>query len=281
MNKGKLGKKIGKLILLILVFIAVLIQIYPLFWIFTSSFKGAAEFSERPAYTLPASFNFENYRTVIFDSNIPRYFLNSTVVAFATLILLSFLGSLAGFALSKMHFKGKNLIFVYLMAGMMVPIFVGLIPIFQMYNLLGLRDTYLSLILPQVGFAIPISMFLYMGFMDYIPNELQESAFIDGASPVRVYAQIMMPMCLNATITVLTFNFISVWNEYTFANTFISAANMRTLPIGLTEFLSGLGMRNWGLTFAAIGISILPTLVIYFFLNDKVIDGMASGAIKG
>ncbi len=281
MNKGKLGKKIGKLILLILVFIAVLVQIYPLFWIFTSSFKGAAEFSERPAYTLPASFNFENYRTVIFDSNIPRYFLNSTVVAFATLILLSFLGSLAGFALSKMHFKGKNLIFVYLMAGMMVPIFVGLIPIFQMYNLLGLRDTYLSLILPQVGFAIPISMFLYMGFMDYIPNELQESAFIDGASPVRVYAQIMMPMCLNATITVLTFNFISVWNEYTFANTFISAANMRTLPIGLTEFLSGLGMRNWGLTFAAIGISILPTLVIYFFLNDKVIDGMASGAVKG
>jgi raffinose/stachyose/melibiose transport system permease protein len=281
MNKGKVGKIIGKTILIFLVFCAVLIQIYPLFWIFTSSMKTSAEFSENPAYALPSSFYFENYRSVIFESNIPRYFLNSTIVAFATLILLSFLGSLAGFAISKMHFKGKNAIFLYLMAGMMVPIFVGLIPIFQMYNALGLRDTYLSLILPQVGFAIPISMFLYMGFMDFIPNELQESAFIDGATAVRVYAQIMMPMCMNATITVLTFNFISVWNEYTFANTFISAGHMRTLPIGLTEFLSGLGMRNWGLTFAAIGISILPTLVVYFFLNDRVIDGMAAGAIKG
>lgn len=281
MNKGKAGKIVGKTVLGIFVLIAVVVQFYPLFWIFASSLKTNEEFSMKPAYTLPDSFYLENYRSVLFESNIPRYFLNSLIVAFCTLMLLVLLGSLAGFAIAKMHFKGKNAIFMYLMAGMMIPIFVGLIPIFQVYNALGLRDTYISLILPQVGFGIPISMFLYMGFMDYIPNELQESAYLDGASPWRVYWQIMMPMCMNATITVLTFNFITVWNEYTFANTFISDAMMRTLPIGLTDFLSGMGTRDWGLTFAAIGVSILPTLIIYFFLNNKVIDGMAAGAVKG
>jgi len=281
MNKGKLGKITGKTLLGIFVGIAVLVQFYPLFWIFTSSIKTNEEFTMKPAYTLPDGIYLEHYRKVIFESNIPRYFLNSLIVAFCTLICLVVVGSLSGFALAKMKFRGRNFVFMFIMAGMMIPLFVGLIPIFQFYNALGLRDTYTSLILPQVGFGLPVSMFLYMGFMEYIPSEMEESAFLDGATPWCVFTRIIMPMCVNATITVLTFNFITVWNELTFANTFISEQMMRTIPIGLTDFLSGMGTRDWGMTFAAIGASILPTLIIYFFLNNKVIDGMAAGAVKG
>jgi raffinose/stachyose/melibiose transport system permease protein len=271
----------GKIILLLLVITAVIIQAYPLFWIFMSSLKSSDEFMANPSYKLPEKVIFTNYIYVLTQTNIPKYFLNSVIVAFFTLIFQCFLGSLAGFALSKMTFRAKNFVFIFFMFGMMIPIFVGLIPIFRMYNVLGLRDTYASLIIPQVGFAIPISMYLFMGFMDFIPNEIQESAFMDGASPFKVYISIIMPMSANAIITVLTFNFISVWNEYTLATTFISATRMRTLPVGLTEFLRGMGTRDWGGIFASIGISILPTLIIYFLLNDKIIESMAAGAIKG
>jgi raffinose/stachyose/melibiose transport system permease protein len=277
--KGKIS--IGKFILLLLVVITVVVQAYPLFWIFMSSLKSSEEFMANPSYKLPEKVIFSNYINVIMNSSILKYFVNSVIVAFFTLIFQCFLGSLAGFALSKMTFRAKNFVFVYFMIGMMIPIFVGLIPIFQMYNFFGLRDTYASLIIPQVGFAIPISMYLFMGFMDFIPNEIQESAFMDGATPLTVYLRIMMPMSANAVITVLTFNFISVWNEYTLATTFISATKMRTLPVGLTEFLRGMGTRDWGGIFASIGITILPTLIIYFILNDKIIESMATGAIKG
>lgn len=278
-NKKKITP--GRIILLLLIICAILIQIYPLFWVFMSSVKTTEDFLSKPAYMMPQKIILSNYVRVVTETSIPRYFMNSAIVAFFTLVFLAFLGSLAGFALSKMVFPGKNLIFVYFMIGIMIPMFVGIIPIFQMYKILGLRDTYASLILPQVGFGIPIAMFLFAGFMDFIPNEIQESAFMDGASPLTVYLRIMMPMSSNAVITVLTFNFISVWNEVTFANTFISNMKMRTLPIGLTEFLRGMGTRDWGTTFASIGISILPTLIIYFILNDKIIEGMAAGAIKG
>lgn len=278
----KNGRKIiKKSIFGIFILCAVVIQMYPLFWIFTSSLKTSEDFITNPAYTLPERLYFMNFFRVLTESDIIRYFLNSVVVAVVTLTLLVILGSLSGFALAKMIFRGKNIVFFYIMTGMMIPIFVGLIPIFQMYNAFGLRDTYISLILPQVGFGIPISMFLYMGFMNYIPREMEESAFLDGASPLAVYLRIIMPMAKNATITVLTFNFIMVWNEYIFAHTFIHTASMRTLPLGLTDFLRGMGMRDWGQTFASIALSILPTLVIYFILNDKIIEGMTAGAIKG
>jgi len=280
-NKIRNRSPIGKFFLIVFVVCAVAFQIYPIFWIFMSSLKTSEDFITNPAYRLPEMLYFNNYIRVIFESGMPRFFLNSVIVASITLLALAFLGSLAGFALSKMVFKGKNIIFLFFMAGITIPIFVSLIPMFQIYNALGLRNTYISLILPQVGFGIPISMFLYMGFMDFIPSEMEESAYLDGATPFTVYRKIIMPMSTNATITVLTFNFVMVWNEYTFAHTFISQSAMRTLPIGLTDFLRGMGMRDWGQTFAAISVSILPTLIIYFILNDKIMGGMTAGAVKG
>jgi len=163
---------------------------------------------------------------------------------------------------------------------MMVPIFIALIPMFQIYNMVGLRNTYLALIFPQVGFNLAIAMYLYMGFMRYIPFSLLESAYLDGASSFTVYRKIVMPMSLNATITILTFTFIGIWNEFTFSKTFISNAMMKTVPVGLSDFVAAYGTRDWGATFASISISILPTLIIYFVLNDRVIEGMAAGAVK-
>ena len=168
----------------------------------------------------------------------------------------------------------------FFLLGMMIPVFACLIPMFQVYNFLGLRNTYLALIIPQIGFSLPICIYLYTGFMSFLPNALMEAAVIDGAGTGMVFWKIIIPMSKNTTITILTFNFVSIWNEFTYANTFISSSAMKTLPVGLNDFVGQYGRVEWGSTFAAITLAILPTLLIYFILNKHVMIGMTAGAVK-
>ena len=168
----------------------------------------------------------------------------------------------------------------FFLFGMMVPIFSCLIPMFQIYNRIGLRNTYWALVLPQIGFGLPMCIYLYTGFFKFMPDSLLEAAVIDGATMGTTFRKIVVPMAKNTTMTVLTYNFVFVWNEFTYANTFISSSDMKTLPIGLNDFVGQFGRVDWGSTFAAIVISILPTLIVYFILNRNIIEGMAAGAVK-
>lgn len=167
------------------------------------------------------------------------------------------------------------------MMGLMIPIFVALIPLFRIYNELGLINTHWAVILPQFGFALPISMYLFIAFMDQIPNSLIEAAYMDGGGAFRIYLSIILPLSKNTIVTVAIFQFIGIWNEFTFANTFLSTSEMKTIPIGLNDFVNSYGMRDWGLTFAAVAATVLPTLIIFFFLNRQVMSGMTAGAEKG
>jgi raffinose/stachyose/melibiose transport system permease protein len=120
-----------------------------------------------------------------------------------------------------------------------------------------------------------------VGFMKYIPDSLLEAAMLDGAGPVRTFVQVVFPLSLNTTITIITFNFIFVWNEFVFANTFLNDPQMKTLPVGLNDYVGLFGKTDFGATYAAIVVAILPTLLLYFFLNKRVIEGMAAGAVRG
>jgi raffinose/stachyose/melibiose transport system permease protein len=198
-----------------------------------------------------------------------------------TLLLTILLGAPAAYAIEKLRFRGNTKVMAFFLLGIMIPIFVSLLPMFQIYNALGLRNTYLSLVLPQVGFSLPLCIYLYCGFMRYVPNSLMESAYLDGAGPFLVFRKIIFPMSRNTTITIITFNFIFIWNEFTFANTFMTSSRMKTLPLGLNDFVGLYGYTDWGATYAAIAVTIIPTLVLYFILNKSVIEGMAAGAVKG
>jgi raffinose/stachyose/melibiose transport system permease protein len=264
--------------LVLLVF--VIIQVYPIFWVITSSFKTQAELIHNAPYSLPESFYFGNYISMFKNSKIPTYFWNSSVVAVLTLFFTIIIGAPAAFAIEKMKFAAGGKILTFFLLGIMIPIFVTLLPMFQMYNALGLRNTYFSLIIPQVGFNLPICIYLYCGFMRYVPNSLIESANLDGAGAFKIFSKVILPMSKNTTITIITFNFIFIWNEFIFANTFMTSSKMKTLPLGLNDFVGLYGFTDWGATYAAITITILPTLLIYFILNKSVIEGMAAGAVK-
>jgi raffinose/stachyose/melibiose transport system permease protein len=257
-----------------------IIQVYPIFWVITSSFKTHAEVINNAPYSLPHSFYFGNYVSMLKNSKIPTYFLNSSIVALLTLLFTILIGAPAAFAIEKLKFSGSGKVMTFFLIGIMIPIFVTLLPMFQIYNALGLRNTYFSLFLPQVGFNLPICIYLYSGFMRYVPNSLLESAYLDGGGSFAIFRKIILPMSVNTTITIITFNFIFIWNEFIFANTFMTSSNMKTLPLGLNDFVGLFGYTDWGATYAAITVTIVPTLILYFILNKQVIEGMAAGAVK-
>ena len=277
--KGKKFRMVTIFFYIILILFAV-IQIYPVIWVIASSLKTEEELVNCASYTLPSELYFGHYRNALKNSNIPRAYLNSIIVAVSTLLLEISLDCPAAYAITKLRFKsGKKLLSFFLM-GMMIPTFVCLIPMFRVYNILGLRNTYLALILPQVGFGLPLGIYMYTGFMGFISDSLLEAANIECAGPLQIFFRIVVPMVKNTTITIVTFKFIYVWNEFTYANTFMTSKAMKTLPVALKDFAGENGLVEWGATYAAITMAILPTLVIYFLLSKNVIEGMALGAVK-
>lgn len=269
----------GAMYLLVLIFVGG--QILPLAWAIMSSFKSPTDVAENPSYALPVEIYFGNYVRVLTDSNLPLYFLNSTIVALLTIGITVALGAPAAFAIEKLAWKRSRAVMAYFLVGIMIPIFVALLPMFQAYSALGLRNSFWAVVIPQVGFNLPICIYLYGGFMRHVPDALLEAAQLDGAGPWRAFRSLIFPLARNTTITVITFNFIFVWNEFVFANTFLTDEVLKTLPVGLNDFVGAYGARDWGATFAAIVISLLPTLILYFFLNKQVIEGMAAGAVRG
>ena len=269
-----------RILFYIFLIVVLVIQTYPMFWVLMSSFKTKDDMAFLEAYSMPSSLYLGNYITALFESNLIRYFLNSVIVAVGTLVGIVILSAPAAYAISKIQFKQNERLLSFFLLGMMIPIFACLIPMFQIYNAVGLRNTYLYLILPQIGFSLPMAIYLYTGFMKFVPNSLLEAATIDGANSFQIFSKIMFPMAKNSTITIIIYNFVNIWNEFTYANTFMTKGIMKTLPVGLNDFVGEMGRRDWGGTFAAIVLAILPTLIIYFILNKNVMEGMAAGAIK-
>jgi raffinose/stachyose/melibiose transport system permease protein len=250
-----------KMFMYLVLLVVLIIQAYPIFWIFMSSIKPAEEHIYRPPYALPKVFTADNYLHLT-NTPIIIYFKNSVVVAAVTLAGIMVLASLASYPLSKMEFRGRKLIRNFFMMGFMIPIFVSLIPMFSIYNVLGLKNTYWSLIIPQLGFSTPMAIYLYIGFLEKMPDSLLEAAYIDGASSFQIFFQIVVPLLRNVMASVTIFNFVFIWNEFTFANTFISSSAMKTIPIGLNDFVNNFGLRDWGLTFTAVSatIRLLPKI---------------------
>ena len=238
-----------RIIFYAVILIFVVVQIYPIFWVVCSSLKTPDEMRYTAQYALPSGFYPGNYISAFTISSIPRYFINSTVVAVLTLIGIVLLGCPVAFVISKVRIKHADALMGFFLFGMMIPIFACLIPMFQIYNALGLRNTYWALVIPQVGFGLPMCIYLYTGFFKFMPDSLLEAAVIDGAGMGTVFGKIVLPMA-------------------------------KTLPVGLNDFVGLFGRVDWGSTFAAIVISILPTLIVYFILNKNIIEGMAAGAVK-
>ena len=263
------------------VVLLLLIEAYPILWMVLSAFKTQSEFAVNPSYALPEGLYYQNFIDAWTTGKMGIFFFNSTVVTLVSLVLIVVLSTTASFAIVKMKWRLKGAVSMLFNAGIMVPVAIVLIPLFSMYKGLGMLNTYWSLIFTYTGFGLSLSIYLIAAYMQSLPDELLEAGVIDGCTIFGIFSRIVVPLTMNAIVTVLVIQFFFRWNDMIFSMTFISRTAMKTVQTGLMYFSNEWGSRNWGAIFAAITMSVLPTLGLYSFLNKLVIDGMTAGAVKG
>lgn len=253
--------------------------LYPLIWLLLSSFKTNSELYTNP-WGLPETFSFGNYKQAIIEGNIFQYFVNSVIIAVVTVVVAVLLSCMVSYAIVRMKWKLSKLVLNIFLIGMMIPVYATVIPLFSMFNKIGILNTHLAVILPHIGVAFPMAIFILTGFMETLPRELEEAAVMDGCSLYRLFFWIVMPIAKSPIVTVAVVTFIGVWNDLLLPQIFLTDSSKMTLPVGLTEF-QGQYATNYVVEIAAVIITIIPSVIVYIGLHRHIMEGMVAGAVKG
>jgi len=270
-----------RLPMILLLTVLLIIVVYPLIWLFLSPFKTQSEFLNEPFYTLPGSLNLDNYVSAFTTGQMGTYILNSIIAVFPSLIIMLVLGVAAAFALEVMIFKGRGGILLVFLAGIMVPAQMILLPLFTVFFKTGLTGTLWPLIITYVAHGLPLTVFMMATYFRAVPREMFEAATIDGANIYQMFWRVGVPMVRNAILTVGLVQFFFLWNDLLIAVTFINTQELQTIQVGLLNFTGPYGSIQYGPIFAAVCVSVLGTLLIYLFLNQRIMRGLAAGSVKG
>lgn len=253
--------------------------IFPIIWMIYSSLKTDQEFS-LDILSLPKKLIFDNYAQAIEEGNIGSYFMNSmfnTLITVAVVIVIAFV---TGYCLSRFKFRGRTFVYYMFLSGMLIPIYALLIPIFVEFKSLGLLNKRYTLILPYIAFALPVAVFLVESSVASVPIEIEEAACIDGSSFLHTMFAIVMPMCRPVLSTSAILTFLNTWNEFPLALVLIRSNSLKTMPIGLTNFVGSYTV-NYPLMLAALVVSTLPVVIMYLLFYNQIMKGMTAGAVKG
>jgi raffinose/stachyose/melibiose transport system permease protein len=265
----------------ILVAIILVVEIYPLFWILTSSFKSQDEFSTAPLWSMPQHFDFGNYSAAWLTANLGTDALNSITVTLVSMVVILALGSAAAFALEVMVWRGQNSILLFVIGGLMVPTQLILLPLFTIYFKLGINNSLLPLIITYIGQGLPLTVFLMATYFRSVPRELFEACALDGGGVFRCFFSVGLPMVRNGIFTLGMLMFFSVWNDLLVALTFNSKPSLSTIQVGLLNFNGQYGQVEYGPLLAAISIVIFATFIVYALINQRVMRGLTAGSVKG
>lgn len=286
---------------------------FPMIWLLYTSAKSTREIYQNPfglprLVTRPSAASaaplVENYRKAWVGSGFSRYFVNSAKVVAISLALILALGSMAAYVLARFEFRGRSVVYTLFLAGLLIPMQLILIPLFFQYAEMGegltrafaplarsmglgsltvsLHDSHFGLILIYVAASLPFTVFTLTAFFRTLPGEVREAAMVDGAGEFRTFFSVMMPLAKPGLVTVAIFNFLGLWNEYLFGLVFLTSDSLKTLPLGLASIsMQAQYKSDFGLLFAGLVIAMLPTLVVYMLLQDKLTKGITIGAVKG
>lgn len=278
----RLRRTLRKLPATITIGLLLVVTVYPLVWLILGSLKDQQEFLNNPSWALPENLlNFANYAEAWGSGNVGSYILNSALATFPALFLIIVLGVAAGFALEVMVWKGRNTVLLVFLAGIMVPGQMILLPLFTAYFKTGLTGTLWPLIITYTAVGLPLTVFMMATYFRAIPKEIFEAAAIDGASIYRSFLSIGFPMVRNAVMTVALVQFFFIWNDLLIALTFTNGGANQTIQVGLLNFTGEYGVVQYGPTFAAICINVIGILILYIFLNQRVMKGLTAGSVKG
>jgi raffinose/stachyose/melibiose transport system permease protein len=283
-NKSMVIKKKmrpGQLLLQGVLWLYFILSVYPLFWMISYSLKNNNEIFSTNPFGIPIHFRIENYIHAWSNFNIPRYFINSSVVSTISTTGILILSIMFSYAIARMEWRLRVPARVYMMIGMFIPLQVIMIPLAILVKNFHLINTYGALIIPYIAFGLPFSTLIFYGFLRGIPFELEESAFMDGASVYRAFISIIAPIVKPAIATVAILQFLGTWNEFLLAYILIYDESMKTLPLGLL-FFQGQYSTDWGGMGAVMTIASLPTVIVFLFFSEQVERAMTVGSsVKG
>ncbi len=276
---GKRKSKISTKIIYIFLSLLAVIYLLPLLWVIYVSLKDDKTLFVSP-WALPERPMIENYTFAWTAGRLGVATLNSIFVCGITLVLCLLIGSMAAFAIGRMRWKLSGLMMTYFLTGMMIPVHCILIPVFTRFSKMHLTNSQAGLILPYLTLSLPITIFIMTGFFLSLPNELFESACIDGCSIYRSFTHIALPLSKTGLFVTGLMTFVANWNELLLAMVFISEDAKKTLPVSLSKFV-GPYNTNYSQMFAAIVIAIIPTIIVYCLFSNQIVEGLTAGAVKG
>jgi ABC-type glycerol-3-phosphate transport system permease component len=245
-----------------------------------SSVKTLPELYTVPPVWLPTHLTLSSYVKVLLSSNIPRYFLNSTVISLGSTGIALVLAVLASYGFARFRFPGQHILQASVLVGQLLPTATIIVPLYIALSALGLVNTYLGLILVYLILTLPLSVWMLIGYFRAIPIELEEAAIMDGASRLTVLLRILLPLSLPGIVAIVVYAFVTTWNEFIFALCFASDTSVKTLPVGLADFSSEFN-TDWGAVMAASVVMTVPIALMFFAMQRLFIGGLTAGATKG
>lgn len=256
-----------------------LVAMVPFWFMVQTGFKASLELMTRPVWALPVNPTLANF-TAILGGNFFRYLLNSTLVVSISIFLTVLISAMAAYVFARLSFRLSSALFALIIAGLIVPIHVTLIPVYLLTTRLGLYNHLYALIGPYVAFSLPISIFILTQFMRQIPRELEDAGRIDGCGPMGNFFRIVLPLTRPGLATIAVFNAVTLWNEFVFAFVLTSSTNVRTLPLAIWEY-QGQYSANIPIIMAVLTLSTLPLLIAYAIFQEQLVKGIMAGALKG
>lgn len=277
-EKVTLTKIILNVVKWFLIIFFALYTLFPLLWLVITSLKTNAEYFDNP-FSLPAVLQFQNYVNAFNQANLGQMIVNSVTVAIAATFINVMAAAMASYAISRFKFKGREILFALFSAGIMVPLNALMVPYFTIFSKIGLLDSLNSLRILYAAIGIPVSTFIIRGFMDSFPLEIEEAAYIDGCGFFGRFFKIVLPLVKTGLMTAATFQFLTCWNEFVYANLLTSSPSTKTIQIGIRYFTNQF-TTDYVSMYAAIVIAIIPSIVGYILFQERVISGLTSGAVK-
>jgi ABC-type glycerol-3-phosphate transport system permease component len=268
----------GRLALEVLVTLLCLAWLSPFYLLVVNTFKTMPQITSSPL-TLPQDLRFDAYARAWKDANLGSYYKNSLIISSVSVVLSVSISSLAAYAFSRLRFPGKQALFFFLLAGVMLPLQIALVPLYRLLNAMALLSTYQGMIALYVAFTIPFGIFVLTGFYRSIPVEIEEAALIDGCGWFESYWRIVIPLAAPGLVTMIILEFIWFWNEYLVALTMIQKEAVRTVMLGVMVMANTFQL-DFSLLTAGTVIAVIPPILVYVFFQKYLIRGLTAGAIK-
>ncbi len=264
----------------LLVLVTVCIVGFPLIWMVLSSLKPSVELFKMPPKILPKQPTLIWYQNTFKDSVVVRYFLNSFVVSSSTMIIDMIIATLGAYSLARFTYRGRRLIMMAILSSYCLPPIMLMIPLYRILAALGLNSSYMGVIIGHTTFTLPFSVWLLIPFFQKIPKEMEEAAIMDGAPSFKIFSTIILPLCIPGILSTGIMVFILSWNEYLLSSVLIISDTMKTLTVGLANYISSTEI-DWGAIMALGTSTTIPIVLMFSAIQKHFVEGLTAGAVKG